>query len=88
MCLVGVGSVAGFGVGSVATSGSVVGSVGSRVGILSKFVIENNLLLKLVRTFSLVLNNNSKLFKKDFFRVVSYLYQNSLINLQNYFACY
>ena len=42
---------------SVATSGSVAGSVagsvGSSVVILSKFFIENNLLLKLLRTFSL-----------------------------------
>ena len=35
LSLVGVGSVTCFGVGSVATSGSVFGSVGSRVGILS-----------------------------------------------------
>ena len=44
-------------VGSVATSGSVVGS---RVGILSEFFIGNNLLLKLLRTFSLALNKNPK----------------------------
>ena len=44
-------------VGSVATSG-----VGSRVGILSNFYIGNNLLLKLLRTFSLALKNNSKLY--------------------------
>ena len=62
LSLVGVGSLTCFGVGSVATSGSVFGSVGSRVGILSKFVIGNNLLLKLITTFSLALNNNSKLF--------------------------
>ena len=49
-------------VGSVATSG-----VGSCVGRLSKFLIGNNLLLKLIKTFSLALNNNPKLFKKDFF---------------------
>ena len=61
MCLVGVVSVAGFGIGSVATSGSVAGS---RVGISSKFFIGNNLLLKLLRTYSLALNNNPKLYKK------------------------
>ena len=39
--------------GSVAISGSVAGpGVGSRVGILSKFFIENNLLLKLLKLFS------------------------------------
>ena len=52
-------------VGSVATSG-----VGSRAGILSKFFIGNNLLLKLLRAFSLALNNIPKLFKKDFFSKV------------------
>ena len=70
MCLVGVAPVAGFGVGFVATSGggSAAGSgVGWHVGILSTFFIENNQLLKLLRTFSLALNNNPKLFKKDFF---------------------
>ena len=56
-----------FVTGSFAIFGSVAGSgTGSRVGILSKFFIGNNLLLKLVRTFSLALNNNPKLFKKDF----------------------
>ena len=50
MCL--VGSVASSGVGS---------RVGLRVGILSKFFIVNNLLLKLLRTFSLALNDNPKL---------------------------
>ena len=33
-------------------------SVDSRTGILSNFFIGNNLLLKLLRTFSLALNNN------------------------------
>ena len=51
-------------VGYVASSG-----VGSRVGILSKFLIGNNLLLKLFRTFSLALNNNPKLFKKNSFSI-------------------
>ena len=54
-----VGSVATSGVDSVPTSG-----VGLRVGILYKCFIENNLLLKLSKTFSLSLNNNPKLFKK------------------------
>ena len=48
-------------VSSVATSGSVAGS---GVGILSNFFIGNNLHLILLRTFSLVLNNDPKLFKK------------------------
>ena len=48
-------------IGYVASSG--VGShVVSRVGIVSKFFIGNNLLLKLLKTFSLALNNNPKLF--------------------------
>ena len=49
-------------VGSVATS-----DVGSRVGILSKFFIGNNLLLKVLRTFSIALNNSSKFFQKIIF---------------------
>ena len=60
-------------VGSVATSGSIAGSVacvGWHVGILSKFFIGNNLLFKLSIVFSLGLNNNSKLFKNDFFSSV------------------
>ena len=65
----------------VDTSGSVAGSgVGSRVGILSKFFIANNLLLKLFRNFFLTLNNNPKLYKKDFFQAFLNLYQNSLIH--------
>ena len=48
-------------IGSVTSSG--VGSrVGSRVQILSKFLIANNLVLNLLRTSSLALNNNPKLF--------------------------
>ena len=39
-------------VGSVPTSG-----VGSRAGLLCKFFIGNNMLLKLLRTFSLAINN-------------------------------
>ena len=35
--------------------------VGSGVGILSRFFIGDNLLLKLLRTFSPALNNNPKL---------------------------
>ena len=65
-----VGSVASSGsvAGSFANSGSVAGSgVGSHVEILSKYFIRNNLLLKLLRTFSLALSNNTKLFKKYFF---------------------
>ena len=48
----------------VATSGSVAGPV---VGMLSKYFVGNNLRLKLLRTFSLSVNNNPKLFKKYFF---------------------
>ena len=41
--------------------GSVAGSgVGSRVGILSNFCIGNDLLLKLLRTFSLTLDDTPK----------------------------
>ena len=69
-CLAGVASVAGFRVDSVATSSSVAGSVGSHVAILSKFFIGNNLLLKILRKISLALNNNPKLYKKDFFSSV------------------
>ena len=55
------------GSGSFATSGSVAGSgVGSCVVILSKFFIGNNLLLKLLRAFSLALNNSPQLCKKIF----------------------
>ena len=61
----------------VATSGSAASpGDGSRVGIFYKDFIRNNLLLKLLRTFSLALNNNPKLFKKDFFQVFLYPYQN------------
>ena len=87
MCLVGsvAGSVATS--GSFGTTGSVAGSaVGSRAGILFKFFIENNLVLNLLRTFSLALNNNPKLFKKDFFQLFLYLHQNYLSQQQNYFA--
>ena len=54
-----VGSAASF-AGCVAISG-----VGWRAGILSTFLIGNNLLLKILKTFSLALKNNLKLFKKD-----------------------
>ena len=66
-----IGSVAG----SFATSGSVAGSgVGSHVVVLFKYFIRNNLLLKLLATFSLALNNNPKLFKKDFFSSIFVLF--------------
>ena len=52
--------------GSFATSGYVSGSgVGSCVGISSTFFIGSNVLLKLLRSFSLSTNDNPKLFKKD-----------------------
>ena len=56
--------------GSFATSGVVSidnSGVGSCVEILSKLFIENNLLLKLLRTFSLAFKNNPKLFTKTIF---------------------
>ena len=68
-------------IGSAATSGSVAGSgVGSSVEISSIFFVGNNLMLKLLRTFSLALSNNTKSFKKDFFQMFLYLFQNSLIH--------
>ena len=64
-----VASVAGFGIGSVATfdvdftAGSAAFSgAGSRLEILSRFFIGNDLLLKLLKTFSFALNYNLKLF--------------------------
>ena len=53
-------------------------AAGSRVGILSKFFYGNNLLLKLLRTFSLSLNNNPKFFKK-------YLFLSHFISLSKFF---
>ena len=69
LCLVSVASVVGFGISSVVTSG-VVSATGWRVGISSKLFIGNNLFSKLIRAFSLALNNNRKLSKKDFFSIV------------------
>ena len=86
-----VGSVATSGSGGtcglVATSG-VVSAAGSCVGILSIFIIGNNLLLKLLRTFSLALNNNPNLFKKDFFSSVFIPSSKFFNSLANYFAYY
>ena len=45
-------------------------NVASHIGILSKILTGNNLLLKLLRTFSLELKNNPKLLKKDLFPIV------------------
>ena len=39
---------------------------GACSGACSRSFIGNNLILKLLRTFSLTLNNNPRLFKKDF----------------------
>ena len=65
---------------SVSIFGFVAGSGDSlRVGISYKFCIGNNLLLKLLRTFSLALIDNAKLFKNNFFQVFLYLFQCSLI---------
>ena len=61
-------------VGSVASSG-----VGSHVGILSKFFIGNSLLLKLLKNFSLALNDKRRSFKKNCFSIAFYLYLNYLI---------
>ena len=44
-----------------------ISDVGSYVGILSKFFIGNNLLLKLLKIFPLALKSNPKLFKKKQF---------------------
>ena len=85
----GVASVAGFAVDYVATfgAGSVAGSAalsgaGSRAKVSFEFFIGNNLLLKLLRTFFLALNNNTKLFKRDFFQLFLDVYLfNSKITL-------
>ena len=58
-----VGFAAGFVPGSAAGF-----TAGSHVGILSKFFIGNNLLLKLLRTFSLALNNILSYLKKTSFK--------------------
>ena len=42
------------------------------IHVLSKLFIGNNLLLKLLRAFSIVLKNNRKLFKGDFFHYQNY----------------
>ena len=65
LCLVGVAATSG--VVSVATSG-----VGLHVGILSKFFIGKNMLLKILREFPLALKSNPKLSKKDFFQLFLY----------------
>ena len=73
LCLVDSVATSGVdsGVGSVASSG-----VDSHIRSLSNFFIRN----KLLRTFSLALKNNPKLFlKKLFFQLFLCLYQNSLI---------
>ena len=59
-------------VASVTRFRSVAG-VGSCVRILSKLFIGKKLLLKLSKTFSLTLNNNPKLFKRDCYQVPLYL---------------
>ena len=76
MCLVGVAPVATFGVGSAASAAPFSGLCSDIVNvILSKFFIENNLLLKLWRTFSITLNNdNPKSFKKGFLSKVFVLF--------------
>ena len=61
--------------------GSAAGSAaGLRVAILSKFFIGNNLHLKPLKKFSLVLNNARKLLKNTFYKVILYLYQNLQIH--------
>ena len=58
--------------GFVASSFDTSGSVGSHILIAINFSITNNLLLKLLnkllKAFSLALNNNTKLFKRYFFK--------------------
>ena len=64
------GSVVGLVVGSFVGSpvGSFLGSfVGSLVRVSSWFNIGNTLLLTFLRTFSLAVKNDPKLFRKDFF---------------------
>ena len=52
VAFVGSATTSGSVGGSFATSGSVPGSgIGSSVGILSKCIIRNNMLLKLLRLF-------------------------------------
>ena len=63
LCL--VGSIAGFVVGS---------DLVSCIRISPKFFIWNNMLLKLLRTVSLSLNTNPKLFEKTIFQLCFYLY--------------
>ena len=73
------GSVAGSVAGSGSDAGSLAGSgLSSRVEILSKSFIGNNLLLKLLRTFSFAINDNPKLFEKVF-------YSNAFIALSKFF---
>ena len=56
-------------VGSFASS-AVGSGVGFHLRVLSNFFLQNSLLLNLLRTFSLELNNNPKLFfKKPFFQL-------------------
>ena len=67
----------------VATSGSdassaAVSGLSSRVEMLSKSFIGNNLLLKLLITFSFAINDNPKLLEKVF-------YSNAFITLSKFF---
>ena len=69
--------------GSVAGSGSDAGSaavsgLSSRVEMLSKSFIGNNLLLKLLITFSFAINDSPKLLEKVF-------YSNAFITLSKFF---
>ena len=72
LCLVGPGVGAGSGpvagLGSGASSGTGTGSGASLAGgILSRSLIVNILLLRLLRIFSLASKNNHRLLKKDLF---------------------
>ena len=58
-----------FGVGSTAASAAFSG-VSALVGILFKCFIGDNLLSKLLGTFSFALNTNRKLIKEEFFSSV------------------
>ena len=71
-------------VGFVATSGSVTGTC---VGISSKFLVGNKLLLKLLRTISLAVNNIPKLFRKTFSKyfIPLSIFLNSLAKLTCFF---
>ena len=68
---------------------SIAGSgVGSRVAILFKIYVGNNLLLKLLWDFSLALNNSSKCYvKNNLFQMLFYLFYLKFFNLAAKLFC-